>query len=75
MRKVVKSSKKRIYYSDDDDDEAPDEDLECLSYNRSCQQQLLSESFYFDGLVMALMMVFTHGAAFSDRSRCTCPPV
>lgn len=75
MRKVVKSSKKRINYSDDDDDEAPDEDLECLSYNRSCQQQLLSESFYFDGLVMALMMVFTHGAAFSDRSRCTCPPV
>lgn len=73
MRKVVKSSKKRINYSDDD--EAPDEDLECLSYNRSCQQQLLSESFYFDGLVMALMMVFTHGAAFSDRSRCTCPPV
>lgn len=55
MRKVVKSSKKRIYYNDDDDDddEAPDEDLECLSYNRSCQQQLLSESFYFDGLVMA----------------------
>lgn len=49
----MKSSKKRIYYSDDDDDEAPDEDLECLSYNRSCQQQLLSESFYFDGLVMA----------------------
>lgn len=45
----MKSSKKRINYSDDDDDEAPDEDLECLRYNRSCQQQLLSESFYFDG--------------------------
>lgn len=43
----------------------------------------VSSSFYLKAFILMvwwwpvldLMMVFTHGAAFSDRSRCTCPPV
>lgn len=43
----------------------------------------VSSSFYLKAFILMvwwwpvldLMMVFTHGAAFSDSSRCTCPPV